>query len=307
MGQSLSEPVITKQTDSCSNSAYAVGSSCMQGWRPSMEDAHTHILSLDNDADAAYFAVFDGHNGSNVSKYVCKHLHSRICLCPLYAQADLPGAIKQAFLELDQHLLNDRCISSREKEMSGTTAIIVLVKNGTIYCGNAGDSRAVASVAGKAVPLSKDHKPDDELESLRIHAAGSCVERGRLNGNALSLSRAFGDFGFKHCSHLSAEEQAVTACPDVQTFHLTPDFEFFVLACDGIWDVMTNEQVVSFCREKLIAGIKPELVCEELMNRCLAKESESSDIGCDNMTVILVCLLQGCDQDKYIKRISTKN
>lgn len=64
MGQTLSEPVTTKETAACQNNLYKVGSSCMQGWRINMEDAHTHILSLPDDQDAAFFAVYDGHGGN---------------------------------------------------------------------------------------------------------------------------------------------------------------------------------------------------------------------------------------------------
>ena len=63
MGQALSEPVTHKETRSLWSDEYRVGSSCMQGWRVTMEDAHTHILSLPGDPSAAFFAVFDGHGG----------------------------------------------------------------------------------------------------------------------------------------------------------------------------------------------------------------------------------------------------
>lgn len=63
MGQTLSEPVTAKESASCQNAQFRVGSSCMQGWRINMEDSHTHILSLPDDPDASFFAVYDGHGG----------------------------------------------------------------------------------------------------------------------------------------------------------------------------------------------------------------------------------------------------
>lgn len=63
MGQTLSEPVTEKQSATCQDSRYLVGSSCMQGWRVSMDDSHTHILSLPDDPGTAFFAVYDGHGG----------------------------------------------------------------------------------------------------------------------------------------------------------------------------------------------------------------------------------------------------
>ena len=63
MGQTLSEPVTEKQSSTCQDSRYLVGSSCMQGWRVSMDDSHTQILSLPDDPGTAFFAVYDGHGG----------------------------------------------------------------------------------------------------------------------------------------------------------------------------------------------------------------------------------------------------
>lgn len=63
MGQTLSEPVTSKETSCCENGTYKVGSSCMQGWRINMEDAHTHILSMPDDPSTPFFAVYDGHGG----------------------------------------------------------------------------------------------------------------------------------------------------------------------------------------------------------------------------------------------------
>lgn len=122
-----------------------------------------------------------------------------------------------------------------------------------------GDSRAIASVRGRVQLLSYDHKPNNELESKRIVAAGGWVEFNRVNGN-LALSRALGDFVFKKNESKRAEEQIVTACPDVDIKDLTSDHEFILLACDGIWDVLTNEEVLEFVRNRIAQQIPPETV-----------------------------------------------
>lgn len=70
MGQTLSEPVTTKHTESCQNQFLKVGSSSMQGWRINMEDSHTHILALPDDPSAAFFGVYDGHGGNNYFKRI---------------------------------------------------------------------------------------------------------------------------------------------------------------------------------------------------------------------------------------------
>lgn len=122
-----------------------------------------------------------------------------------------------------------------------------------------GDSRAIASVRGSVQQLSYDHKPNNELETKRIVAAGGWVEFNRVNGN-LALSRALGDFVFKKNEKKRAEEQIVTAMPDVEVRDITDDHEFIVIACDGIWDVLTNEEVLEFVRNRIAQKISPEIV-----------------------------------------------
>ncbi|CAD6188359.1 unnamed protein product [Caenorhabditis auriculariae] len=289
MGQTLSEPVTTKDSASCANENYLVGSSCMQGWRINMEDAHTHLLSLPDDPKCAFFAVYDGHAGPKVSQYAGINLHKRIVLQNEYGEGDMKRAIEKGFLALDDQMRIDE---EMRDDVSGTTAVVVIVKENTIFCGNVGDSRAIASVVGEARPLSYDHKPAHPTEARRIIAAGGWVEFNRVNGN-LALSRALGDFVFKRNENKSAEEQIVTAFPDVITDKLTPDHEFIVLACDGIWDVMSNQEVVDFVRERLADKRDPQTICEELLTRCLAPDCQMGGLGCDNMTVVIVGLLHG--------------
>ncbi len=127
------------------------------------------------------------------------------------------------------------------------------------YQANVGDSRAVASFSGKVDALSLDHKPSNDIESKRIVAAGGWVEFNRVNGN-LALSRALGDFVFKRNEKKSAQEQIVTAYPDIQVRDINEDLEFIVIACDGIWDVMTNDEVIHFIRMRIAAKMEPQLV-----------------------------------------------
>lgn len=153
---------------------------------------------------------------------------------------------------------------------SGTTAVVALIRGKQLIVANAGDSRCVVSERGKAVDMSYDHKPEDELELARIKNAGGKVTMdGRVNGG-LNLSRAIGvyefycfsfslspplSFSFKHfvClykinvflglgdhfykrnKNLPPEEQMISALPDVKVLTLNEEHEFMVVACDGIW------------------------------------------------------------------------
>lgn len=298
MGQTLSEPITQKDTTKCENEFLKVGASCMQGWRINMEDAHTQILSLNNDKNSAFFAVYDGHGGSKVAEYAGNHLHERIVNQPSYKDGNVPDAMRKGFLALDEAMLEDE---DMKEEIAGTTAVCVLIKDKKLYTGNVGDSRAIASVRGRVQLLSYDHKPNNELESKRIVAAGGWVEFNRVNGN-LALSRALGDFVFKKNESKRAEEQIVTACPDVDIKDLTSDHEFILLACDGIWDVLTNEEVLEFVRNRIAQQIPPETICEQLMTRCLAPDCQMGGLGCDNMTVVLVCFLNGEPYEKLAEK-----
>jgi protein phosphatase PTC2/3 len=262
-----------------------------------MEDAHTQILSLNNDKNSAFFAVYDGHGGSRVAEYAGNHLHERILNQPSY-NGNIPEAIRKGFLALDEAMLEDE---DMKEEIAGTTAVCVLIRDKKIYTGNVGDSRSIASVRGRVQNLSYDHKPNNELESKRIIAAGGWVEFNRVNGN-LALSRALGDFVFKKNESKRAEEQIVTAFPDVEIKELTNDHEFILLACDGIWDVLSNEEVLEFVRTRIAQMIPPETICEQLMTRCLAPDCQMGGLGCDNMTVVLVCILNGESYEKLAEK-----
>lgn len=298
MGQTLSEPITQKETSKCENDFLKVGASCMQGWRINMEDAHTQLLSLNNDKNSAFFAVYDGHGGAKVAEYAGIHLHDKIINQPAFKEGNISDAMKKGFLEIDQDMLEDE---EMKEELAGTTAICVLIRDRKIYCGNVGDSRSIASVRGRVQNLSYDHKPNNELEAKRIVAAGGWVEFNRVNGN-LALSRALGDFVFKKNEDKKAEDQIVTAYPDVHVRDLTSDHEFIVLACDGIWDVLSNEEVLEFVRTRIAQQISPEIICEQLMTRCLAPDCQMGGLGCDNMTVVLVCFLNGESYEKLAER-----
>lgn len=101
----------------------------------------------------------------------------------------------------------------------GCTANVVIVdeEKKKIFVANAGDSRAVLGKKGEAVPLSFDHKPENEIEIERIEKAGSTITEGRVDGN-LNLTRALGDLKYKQKTHLKAEEHPITANPDVYEY-----------------------------------------------------------------------------------------
>mmetsp|Transcript_26754 Transcript_26754/g.62537 ORF Transcript_26754/g.62537 Transcript_26754/m.62537 type:complete len:525 (+) Transcript_26754:143-1717(+) len=238
---------------------------------------------------------------------------------------------------------------------SGTTSCVVMITPESIVCANAGDSRAVfarrplestgagsGSGVGKAIPLSFDHKPDDEEEERRVRCAGGYVAGGRVEGD-LAVSRGLGDFRFKQMAvvlnntQLYPEESDETAAggskpagdtmdttddegdgndqtsnnggrrvplpfsPGDQKVSPIPDVivharnaerdEYVVVACDGIWDVVSNQQCIAELDQIMYDEGERELglVAEEILDTCLQYGSK------DNMTVIVV-QLPGCEK-----------
>lgn len=267
-----------------------------------MEDAHTTILDCEGKKNTSFFAVFDGHGGSAAAKYAGRSTHLRVVNDEEFEKKNYPAALKNGFLGTDVDLRKD---PGHAREPSGCTAVAVLITDDNhVYCANAGDSRSILSSKGTAIPLSYDHKPTNQTEYERINKAGGFVQFGRVNGN-LALSRAFGDFEFKQNHLLKPEDQVVTANPDIIDRKLEPDDEFIVIACDGIWDCMTNQQVVNFVRERIANSVPLPQICEQLMENCLAPSSHAVGVGCDNMTVIIVGLLFGQGEQSLISKCQT--
>lgn len=154
---------------------------------------------------------------------------------------------------------------------AGCTAVVAVKYGNELFVANAGDSRGVLCRGGQAVALSEDHKPAHEVERNRIlNAGGFLSEIGgvcRVNGN-LNLSRAIGDLKYKGNNELPPKDQIITAQPDVRRIALKPEDSFFVLACDGVWDVMSNQECVDFISKRLAGGDKPaDAACALLADR----------------------------------------
>ncbi|KAK9479924.1 phosphatase 2C-like domain-containing protein [Lipomyces japonicus] len=305
MGQLLSEPIIDKNSDEGGDERLIFGTSSMQGWRVSMEDAHAIVLDLKREDGKqtldkiSFFAVYDGHGGSKAAIFAGQHLHHIVARQAAFEKGDYEQALKDGFLSTDRAILQDPNFGD---DPSGCTATTAIITNNKIYVANAGDSRTVLGVKGTAKPLSYDHKPQNEGEKARIIAAGGFIDSGRVNGN-LALSRAIGDFDFKKSPDLPPEEQVVTAFPDVIEHESGPDDEFLVLACDGIWDCLSSQAVVEFVRRGIAEKQELHVIAENLMDNCLAPSSDTSGFGCDNMTVTIVGLLNGQTKDEWYNTI----
>ncbi|KAM3511436.1 hypothetical protein MY11210_004928 [Beauveria gryllotalpidicola] len=313
MGQTLSEPVVDKNSSKGEDDLLYYGVSSMQGWRISMEDADTAVLNLmpspsseesevHQNARLSFFGVYDGHGGEKVATYCGANMHNIIARQESFKKGDYDQGLKDGFLATDRAMLGDPRF---EDEVSGCTACVSLIVGNKFFVANAGDSRAVLGIKGRAKPMSEDHKPQLEAEKNRITAAGGFVDFGRVNGN-LALSRAIGDFEFKKVAELPPEAQIVTAFPDVSQHDLTDEDEFLVLACDGIWDCQSSQAVVEFVRRGIAAKQDLDKICENMMDNCLASNSETGGVGCDNMTMIIIAFLNGKTKEQWYDEIAKR-
>lgn len=160
--------------------------------------------------------------------------------------------------------------------------IHVLVLNRKMIVANAGDCRAVLGKRGKAIEMSKDHKPNYASEKLRIEKLGGAIYDGYLNGQ-LSVSRALGDW---HMKGPKGSACPLSAEPELQETLLTEEDEFLIMGCDGLWDVMSSQCAVTMARKELMIHNDPERCSRELVREALKRNT------CDNLTVIVICFSQ---------------
>ncbi|PUU73056.1 phosphatase 2C-like domain-containing protein [Tuber borchii] len=297
MGVPLSRPMVEKRSESGEDNRLAYGISAMQGWRVTMEDTHAAVLDLQNPDDPtkagsegriSFFGVYDGHSGEMAAEFCGQNVHKILAKQPAFKDSNYEQALKDGFLSTDETFLQD---PQYRGGISGCTASTALITDTKIYVANAGDSRTVLSVNGRAKPLSFDHKPYNKEEKARICAAGGFVDSGRVCGN-LALSRAIGDFRYKMKADLPPEQQIVTAFPDVVIHEVSDDDEFLVIACDGIWDCKSSPAVIEFVRRGIAARQELHTICENMMDHCLAYSDDGYGGGSDNMTMIVVALLR---------------
>jgi len=317
MGQDTSLPVTTKESGegSAPSKGLRWAYSGMQGWRVQMEDAHFALGSVDGPGweDSALFGVLDGHGGKEVAQFCALYLPKQLSRL---SSADPAGSLVTSFHTMDD-MLRDGEMSldgapgfrqfasarpNANPQWIGCTAVVCLIRPDALTVASAGDSRAVLSRRRRAVPLSEDHKPNNPRERSRIQKAGGQVERReigmnvqyRVNGN-LNLSRSIGDLEYKKNPNLQPSEQMICATPDVNTFLRDPGDEFLIIACDGVWDVMSNQDAVDFVHTRLPSYLRSRRplsgILEEMLDTCISPDlMETQGLGGDNMTVVLVLL-----------------
>eukprot|EP00904_Undaria_pinnatifida_P010756 jgi/Undpi1/6810/HiC_scaffold_21.g09286.m1 len=223
----------------------------LKGWRKTQEDTSSIVINLGGKRDMLGVGVFDGHSGPEASKYVSEHLWNEVTSTRNWSLGDVDGALRAAFLEIDANM-------RRDKVCHGTTAVVAVVTPSYLYVANCGDSRAVICKDGMATALSTDHKPSLYTEKARVVRCGGQVIPGEFGGVsrvtapgcmvAMATSRSLGDFHFKRGYHSEAGEQIISPAADVTCIRRSPQDEFLILGTDGVWDVLSNQEVSDMMR-----------------------------------------------------------
>ncbi|XP_066480657.1 protein phosphatase 1B isoform X1 [Tiliqua scincoides] len=294
MGAFLDKPKTEKHNAHGAGNSLRYGLSSMQGWRVEMEDAHTAVVGIPHGLEEwSFFAVYDGHAGSRVANYCSNHLLEHITNNEDFRGTEQPGSaieptvenvksgIRTGFLKIDEYMRNFSDLRNG-MDRSGSTAVGVMISPEHIYFINCGDSRAVLYRNGQVCFSTQDHKPCNPREKERIQNAGGSVMIQRVNGS-LAVSRALGDYDYKCVDGKGPTEQLVSPEPEVYEIVRAEEDEFIVLACDGIWDVMSNEELCEFVKSRLEVTDDLEKVCNWVVDTCLHKGSR------DNMSIVLVC------------------
>jgi len=231
-----------------------------QGLRDTQEDRCVVMLDLNsknndnknNDIDLlqkfSLVCIFDGHNGSKCSHYLSKEIPKLIVQNIKSLHRNSIDTFKEISKTIDEQICS---VLRKDDDPSGSTGVILLYdgKKRLLTVANVGDSMCVLSRAGRAVMTHTMHRLDSIAERTRVEKSGGLIINNRVNG-ILAITRAYGDVPFKDSTD-SITNGPIISVPEIYTEIITPGTEFGILACDGLWDVITPQNAVNFVRKKL--------------------------------------------------------
>jgi serine/threonine protein phosphatase PrpC len=257
-----------------------------------MEDAHfAHINVREVEGQpASLFGILDGHCGRRVADLGSQYF-------PEFYLSHPDAGKNPAAALVDSGIRTDhRVFQTIHRQDGGSTLIVGLILGRTLYVACIGDARAVLCEAGRAVAMSIDHKPTDPAEQQRVSRCGGMVHFGRVGG-CLAVSRALGDFEFKFngLKYVHKEYQ-VSNVADIRSINLTDASQFVILACDGLWDVMTNDEAVQWVTDYIGRAVETSKSAtidrSKVLNNCsqaLAEHAVNRG-SMDNVSVTLIAL-----------------
>lgn len=246
-------------------------------YRRTMEDAHVVENPFHGDPSQAFIAVFDGHGGVEVADAASQKM-PEIVADKLDSGIEPLECIRRAHLEMDEMLRSEWA-----ERMIGSTSAVVYIHGSKLYVGNVGDSRVVIcrKATRQAERLTEDHTGKVLVEAERVRALGGAVACGYVTKKLgtgsfadLAVTRALGDFLFKPW---------VSADPALKETDAAPG-DVLVIACDGLWDVLTDQQACELALTGADNGLTCLRTAVDLVNEALRRGTT------DNVSVIVAAL-----------------
>ena len=235
-------------------------------YRQSMEDIGVTLPDFIPEKKYSLFGIFDGHGGNDVVKYIKDRL-------PEIIKSNIPK-LNNNYDSIETILTSsfdkiDNELKFYDSEHTGSTATILLFQDNIIYCANVGDSGAYIIYDNYLKKISIDHKCSDPKEEARILNSGGKITKNRVMGQ-LVLSRCLGD--------LYCKKFGVSNIPDISMNKLDSNVKYVVVASDGVWDVVNENELMNLSKnDKNADGL-----CKDLVKLAIDKETK------DNVSCIVV-------------------
>ena len=215
-----------------------------------MEDCALSINNFNKESYRHLFCIFDGHGGNSTAKLCVKRYPEIFKKCLLESPFDYEQALKKSFLLMDKE------IEKTNGMEVGNTATVVFINNKLLYCANVGDS-SCCLIGKTAEFISVDHKCKNKKEAKRIEKEGGRIEEDRLNG-ILCITRGLGDFDLKN--------KGLIADPHVVKRLIDHSLDYCVIASDGVWDVLSPDDVAKITQEHNIDDLA-KIIVETAKNK----------------------------------------
>ena len=287
----------------------------------------------------SYFAVFDGHGGEGCSTFL-KETYLKYLTENANFPLDIKTSMTEAFQKAEEEFIKQKCKSPEEFDNSGSCALVCILFDNKVYISNIGDSRAIMSMSGgtKIKQLSTDHKPNNPKEFERAIKNGSQIyidnddpDRDisklvfikdksefekyknedeevifREYPSDLAVMRTIGDVKVKNKEY-GGKSGTIISIPEISIYDISGTEDFIVMGCDGIFDDLSNQDVVeaawyiyknrSKAKNYDIHELSQE-ACDMIIKYGLEKETS------DNLSCIIIGL-EGLE--KYLKNKSAKD
>ena len=290
-----------KKTDFIKGYAYSTSKGNIRDYNEDTITVRKIIDPKDKNNYFYIFAIYDGHGGNGCSIYLKNNLYKNITECSMIGLKNAINLTEQNFLEYEG--VNQY---GELDDTSGSCASIVLIKNKKCIIANVGDSRCILFKNKRLFFATKDHKPNSHSEKRRIESAGGSVFQStaivplyqngkqiempwRVNPGRLSVSRTFGDIEIK-LEKFGGKKNVVVSTPDIVEFELNDQYNFLVIACDGVFDVLSNMEILECIKIVLKINKNKKRKINEICGDCASMIMKSSLVkgSFDNVSCIVV-------------------